>query len=417
MRSLPFGHGQQNFRLGSWAPRARPVIPPRPLYVDVVAGSAGAVGDVDHPVNSLTLAMGMCAGLPDWEIRIKAPATAPIRLEAVYESSMNLTLAGWDGEPWHQYGSEVFNGGWAIVGGGVWRRPLNWTAVSMAVVVTMDETVGDRAFHPKLLANTVTPSVPGQGQIGLTGGYLYVRLFSDENPNNHVIEVARRNGGLRTQGFGLLKVRDYVGRHFLLSALQNGLSTQPAGTGRLEIEDSLIEYSAAQGVAASGQNETTVCTRVIAHRCANDGFNLHGTMGAQTMTLNGCEGSYSGDAPGQSSQGASNHESTTMILNGGRYDWNVSGGMVAIDSARCDIHGDTPFGPVVMDRNMRLGNTAGTISNQAGCAWLNNSSGAVSGDVTVSNGLGVGVRVATPGAVSGVGGIKSVGNALPNIGV
>ncbi|MEG3495437.1 hypothetical protein V2U99_26605 [Klebsiella variicola] len=66
--------------------------------------------------------------------------------------------------------------------------------------------------------------------------------------------------------------------------------------------------------------------------------------------------------------------------------------MVAIENAQCDIHGDTKYGPVVMDGNMRLGNTAGTIASQAGCAWLNYATGIVTGDVTVKNGQGVGVR-------------------------
>ncbi|HCF8632539.1 TPA: hypothetical protein NIY76_005432, partial [Klebsiella pneumoniae] len=100
---------------------------------------------------------------------------------------------------------------------------------------------------------------------------------------------------------------------------------------------------------------------------------------------------------------------------GGTFNFNVSGGMVAIENAQCDIHGDTKYGPVVMDGNMRLGNTAGTIASQAGCAWLNYATGIVTGDVTVKNGQGVGVRRGPDAIVEGIATIHSINNALPDI--
>ncbi|OVG27060.1 hypothetical protein B5L94_25215, partial [Klebsiella pneumoniae] len=158
----------------------------------------------------------------------------------------------------------------------------------------------------------------------------------------------------------------------MINGISCGLSTQPAGTGFLAVNDSVIEYCANAGVGGTGRNELIICNNVRAWRISNDGFGQHAPVGgAGKMILNGCNGSYNGDQAGQSAQGASNHEFTKMVINGGTFNFNVSGGMVAIENAQCDIHGDTKYGPVVMDGNMRLGNTAGTIASQAGCAWLN----------------------------------------------
>jgi hypothetical protein len=154
---------------------------------------------------------------------------------------------------------------------------------------------------------------------------------------------------------------------------------------------------------------------VKTRRIGNDGFNFHATAGLKPRAvLNDCDGSYSGHVAGDSAQGASNHEQTIMVLNGGRFDRNVSGGMVVIDDAVCDIHGDTSYGSVSMARNMRLGNTVGTIASQVGCAWLDNSTGTVTGTVEVTDGLGRGVRTEAAGAVKGVEAILSARNAVPD---
>ncbi|HDK6074171.1 TPA: hypothetical protein M4197_004093 [Klebsiella variicola] len=188
-------------------------------------------------------------------------------------------------------------------------------------------------------------------------------------------------------------MNDYIARYCMINGISCGLSAQPAGTGFLTVNNSVIQYCANAGVGVTGRNELIICNNVRAWRISNDGFGQHAPVGgAGKMILNGCDSSYNGDQAGQSAQGASNHESTKMVINGGAFNFNVSGGMVAIENAQCDIHGDTKYGPVVMDGNMRLGNTAGTISSQAGCTWLNYATGIVTGDVTVKNGNGVGVR-------------------------
>ncbi|WP_256831741.1 hypothetical protein [Pseudomonas sp. Pse1] len=400
------------WRTGVPLPPVPRVSPPNPLFVDTVEGTAAGTGSALSPVNSLAVAQALCAGLPDWVIKVRAPSSNPLRQEIVYQSTMDLVVEGVDDAPWHIYGSDLLSASWSGAGP-IYSRSLGYTLLSQVVVTSLTEIIDGKAFHPKLLINTLTPMTPGRGEFGYAGGVLYVRLWDDSAASLHTFEIARRNTCVGTTGFGLLTVKNVVARHALVNCLHNGLFGQPRGTGHLAVVDSLVEYAVNGGVGAAGQNESTVCTRVESYRIANDAFNVHVLTGAGYMELNACKGKYSGDRAGQSAQGASCHENSHMVLNGGDYSWCVSGGMVAIESSRCDIHGDTEFGPVLMDRNMRLGNTPGPVATQASCAWLDASTGTVTGDVTVSNGQGVGVRATA--LVEGVGLISSLGNALPDV--
>lgn len=406
----------QSWRTAIPVPAVLRSYPPNPLYVDTVNGTAAGTGSIDKPVNNLSLALDLCSGLADYEIRIRAPESNPLRQEVIFNTSKDVVLSGADDEPWHIYGSEIHDSGWGG-NGPVYSKRIGYTDVLQAVVTTMTETVADRDdFYLKLILNTITPTAPGAGEYGYAAGVIYVRLPDGSHPDLHKIEISKRNFGVGTIGFGLLTVRNAVARYCMINGISCGLSTQPAGTGYLSVRDSLIEYCANAGVGGTGRNERIECTDVIARRISNDGFGQHSPAGGEgLMVLNGCTGSYNGDRPGQSAQGASNHERTRMIIRGGTYNHNISGGMVAIEFAQCDIYGNTEFGPVMMDGNMRAGNTAGTIASQAGCAWLNNASGTVTGLVTVKNGGGVGVRKSPLAIVEGIESIISEGNALPDI--
>lgn len=394
--------------------------PPNPIYVDSVNGKSSGKGSIDNPVNTLSLALALCSGLPDYEIKIIAPENNPLREEVIFNTSKNVFLSGLDGEPWFTFGSEKHTSGWTK-SGDIYQKAISYTSVLQVVITTMTETVADRDdFLFKLVQNTATPTTPLAGEYGYAGGIIYVRLPDDSDPSNHVIEISRRNFAVGTIGFGLLTVSDCVARYCMINGITCGQSTQPAKTGFLTVNDSIVEYCANGGVGGTGRNQLITCNNVKSFRISNDGFNQHSPIEEEdgdygVMILNGCEGSYCGDKAGQSAQGASNHEKTTLKINGGRFNYNVSGGMVVIENAICDINGSTPYGPVVMDGNMRLGNTPGTIANQAGCAWLDNSSGNVIGDVSVINGLGVGVKVSNNAVVNGIGNIKSQNNKFPDI--
>jgi hypothetical protein len=389
--------------------------PSFPLVVDTMLGTAAGTGSASRPLNSLAAAITACAGLPDWEIRVRATEAAPLRQEVVYESSVDLTIAGYDEEPFHVKASDAGTG-WAGTGP-VYFKALGATTIGAVIVETMTETIGPESFFLVLTPTAGTQTAPGPGEYGFAAGTVYVRLPDDSSPALHKIEVGRRNTGIATRGLGRLTVKHAHVTGAITANILNGLTGQLPGSGLLTVEDSFLGYSSrtGQGLGATGQWAETMATRVKTRRIGNDGFNFHATAGLRPRAvLNDCDGSYSGHVAGDSAQGASNHEQTIMVLNGGRFDRNVSGGMVVIDEAVCDIHGDTIYGPVSMDRNMRLGNTAGTIADQAGCAWLNRSIGTVTGSVSVTNGFGRGVKVTRVGGVTGAQAISSTGNAMPD---
>lgn len=404
------------YRLAQTHPIMRRELPPLPLYVDTVNGTATGAGTANDRMNNLAAAVALCAGLPDWEILVRAPASAPVRQQLDVETSANLTIRSTGTEPWHIVGSEPIAGSWRQAGR-VWFRAFAATIVGTVVVTTYTETIGDREFHLKLRQNTETPTTPGPGEYGYEDGVLFVRMPDDSDPGNHLFEAAKRNTCITTTGTGLLTLQNVDARYVIVSPILNGTTGKPVGSGRLLIEDSFIGYSGAagNGVTGTGQNVETTCNRVTVHRAGNDGFNLHATAGlSPAMVLNGCDGSYNGDTAGSSAQGASNHEETRLVINGGKFNYNVSGGMVVINDAVCDMHGDTSHGPIEMVGNMRLGNTAGTIAGQAAAAWLDNSTGTVTGRVLVTLNQGTGVRVARAGAVAGLASIESYANALPD---
>lgn len=404
--------GKNIAKLGSASAR---VVPPLPIYVDTSAADGGD-GTIGAPYNSLNDAVTACNGFADWRIVVTAPESNPVRQQIEYDSAFDLTIEGDDLTDWYSYGSEIVSG-WTDEGDGVYSKSLGWTDVNPVFVPTMTETVGDvSTWFVKLIKNTDTPTTPDAGEFGFNSGTLYIHLPDSEDPISHTIEAGRRNFGFFTKGSGRLTLKRVWNRGNIISGALVGLSTQPDGTGKMTIEDSRFEYSE-NGPATSGKFESLICTRVKSYRHNNDGFNIHAALpaGSATIsTLNQCEGSYNGDKTNQSSQGASAHEACVMNINGGLYNYNVSGGMVSIDNAEINLDGSTVYGEVLMDRNMRLGNVGGTIQSQASCAWMDNCTGSVVGSVTVSNGQGIGVKTETADAVSGIENINSVGNAEPD---
>lgn len=409
-----YGTGAKPYRTGVSDPPVIRTLPPYPLVVDPLSGSDGNTGSASAPLQSLTAAIAACSGLPDWLIRVISRASAPLRVEHIYNSPENLTIEGWGAEPWYVRGS-VLGTGWTSEGGGIYSMALSGTQKPFVVVETLTETIGDRSFPLRLLQAGAT-TTPAAGQSGWSGGRVYVRMPDSSDPALQTVEIMRLNKGLHTYGSGRLTVRNVNGRYYNSSVCLNGLSTQPENTGWLTVEDSEVMFCDIGGIGSTGRNEETVITRVNSWRNGNDGFNFRCPLGGLGKAiLYGCDGSYNGNLAGESAQGASAHTTSWMQIYGGTFNYNVSGGMVSIDSSINDLIGNSSWGAILMNHNMRLGNTAGTIAAQASCAWMDNTIGTVSGSVTVSNGQGVGVRVVTPGAVTGISNIISTGNALPDV--
>ncbi|MDQ5386804.1 hypothetical protein RCE73_29755, partial [Klebsiella quasipneumoniae subsp. similipneumoniae] len=65
----------------------------------------------------------------------------------------------------------------------------------------------------------------------------------------------------------------------MINGISCGLSTQPAGTGFLTVNNSVIEYCANAGVGGTGRNELIICNNVRAWRISNDGFGQHAPVG------------------------------------------------------------------------------------------------------------------------------------------
>jgi hypothetical protein len=419
--------GRPTFAYGALAPAVVRPSPPNPLWVDVEGGSAGGTGAQNSPLNSLTAAMVLCAGLPDYVIRLKN--SAALRQEVIYFSDKNLTIEPWPDEaPWSLFGSDILTG-WTNFSGEIWRVALTISVEPYVVVYGLTETIGDRDWAARLIPNLSTPTALERGQSGRSGGFLYVRMPDGSDPNNHVLEVTRRNTGFWTYGAGKLTLKGGELKHFILTGVLNGLSTVPAGFGKLECRDMLFEFGGTSGaVTASGNNELTEIYNCEAFRSVNDGWNHRVTVqfpplegpefpdaGAGIMNVYGGKSSYHGDVAGQSSQGASPHARCVLNIYGGEYKWSVSGGIGGIDEAEQNLIGDSAYGPVYIENNMREGNTAGTIANQAGLFWLDQMTGDVRGPVYVRNNGGVGVRKAAGATVTGLGNLISTGNALADV--
>ncbi|MGH5445936.1 hypothetical protein ACRFHX_28580, partial [Klebsiella pneumoniae] len=102
----------QSWRTAIPVPAVLRGYPPNPLYVDTVNGTPAGTGSIDKPVNNLSLALELCSGLADYEIRIRAPESNPLRQEVIFNTSKDVVLSGVDDEPWHIYGSEIHDSGW-----------------------------------------------------------------------------------------------------------------------------------------------------------------------------------------------------------------------------------------------------------------------------------------------------------------
>ncbi|WWA79511.1 hypothetical protein Kintu_gp19 [Xanthomonas phage Kintu] len=390
------------------------------IYLDTEAFVNGS-GSRESPFNSINSALIAADGFQGMRIKIFSRPNTPIRSEIIYTSSFDIEIEGVDGLPWYAFASSLHTSGWSDMGAGIYSKSIGTTAIGRPCVLTLSQTVGDRSDWFYKLIPSEDPLNPQAGQYGYSGGVTYIRLPDSSNPNSHSIEIPVRNNCVSAVGSGRVTIRNLVGRFAINAITSVGRSTQATGTGYMTIEDSLLEYGGgAGGAAASGKFESLVCRNVRAYRADNDGFNIHALVpdgAACHAELFGCEGSYNGDIF-ESSQGASAHEGCRMDIHGGRFNFNVSGGMYSIDSSVNNLYGDGEFGPIEMTGNMRnvpFGVDPGRfLGLQAACGWGGQSSGLVLGHVRVTRNNWRGVKVETPGNVAGVDQIISEDNGAPD---
>ncbi len=408
----------QSGRLLRAAPRFIRPRPPAAIYVNTGAAGGGD-GLKDTPYNNLSDALKRVDGFQGGVIRLKTPTDAlTVRVQTDYTSAFDVTIEPWEDEDdYKMYGSAQHTSGWADQGGGVWSKSLGYTLIGPIVVPTMTETVGDvSTWFLKLLPNVATPTTPAAGEYGYTGGTAYVHLPDGEVPNDHTLEVPRINFSLFTNGAGKLTAKKGIFRYHVVAGTMVGQSTQPDGSGYMDLYDCLHQYGE-NGPSSTGKFELLRCFRCVSQRHANDGYNIHAPVpgGAATLAeLFDCDGSYNGDVQNASAQGCSAHEACTLDVYGGTYNYNVSGGQVSIDDAEVNLIADDPeWGAIMIENNMRLGNVGGTIQSQAACAWMDNCSGSVTGPVYVRNNQGIGVKV-EDGTVTGLENIVSTGNGAPD---
>lgn len=284
------------------------------LYVDSVAGNDSNSG---LSPNSAKLGVGgAITALPSsgGTIRVLAPSSAPTNGFFTISSGI-VIIEGLNRQPWYTERTTTFTTGWSSAGGGVYSRSNGGGDADMMFVPTMTDSDG---FQRTLLKNTSTPTTPSAGQFGRDASNFYVHLIGDADPNSHTIK--RHNTGYlyRAAGTSTLIMRDAIGRY----CGGNGVFECTASGATMILENCTGQYSASSGVSLPSGAGTVICTDCTMQRHSNDGYNQH----AGVLTLNNCDGSYNTD------EGASNHDGTTMTINGGRYHHNFAGGCTVVSS-------------------------------------------------------------------------------------
>lgn len=378
---------------------------PGKLYIDTVNGNALNHGYTpDQPLKGLAgilstrWATEKALGAQGLNLIVRAPASEPLRHTAAsvttWTDALPLTVESWDAaERWHHYGSFRFAGGWTETANpGVWRHAAVYDNPLTVVVETMPAADGGPLkYRIEQTAGVYTN--PGVGEYGhqkASEEAIYLRLPGDANPNDHVIEVAAAINGWIANGPGLVTLKRAALRYFRgACAIVNPPTSTPVGSaGFLDLVDCLGEY--AFDVFATSNHATRVrAWDTVARGATNDGFNHHAAAGVPAlMELYGCEGAYNGD------EGASPHDDTVLVVEGGAYHHNYNGGgITGVDRARMVIRR-----PAIYRNKLK-----GAASDQGGVSYYDSTmSGHVEGLIAVgNNGPGLYVK---PGAAVTVAG-------------
>lgn len=325
---------------------------------------------------------------------LTAAESDPFRETFDLDVARPITFDSPDGvTPWHWYGTAKYVAGWASVGGGVWSQAVASDPTAPIFIPTIPN--GDYFAILRAIGDSTTPA---QGEYGYSGGVVYVRLPSDEDPNDHDLEISSVLAPVRVSNdrAAVLTVRNGVvrgGRTGCVVGSRTGFG------GVTVCYNVTAEYGNNNfAIQPSGGLSAMLCNGCVSAWAGNDGFNLHNDAGDPSyMRLENCTSKFCGD------EGASPHDSTVMEIVGGEYSDNGSAGITAIENATLRVSGGT-----VVARN-----TPDVLRpTEGGIAYLDDAAGYVE-DVTVEDNNGPGLYVAAVGTVR-VTGLTSSGNALPD---
>lgn len=370
-----------------------PIAPQRVWYVDTVTGTASGDGRTADRANtslSATLTRIASAAPTDATVYITAPADKPITetTSLPFSTGGTIRLASRStGEKWHLSGALAFTGGWTSAGGGVYSRsvPLSFTNAPFAYVPTLLDADGQptRIFA----RNTATPTTPAAGEYGYAGGTYYLHLPGDVDPNTHTVHIAASLNLIQVTQGTRVTIRDMHAQGAQGAVVLAGISSS---AGSVSAIDSIAEFSAGVGWGTSGQTLGMKCERCVGRYVGNDGFNHHGNAGnLAIMELIDCEGAWNED------EGVSPHDDTRLILRGGVYHHNGSGGIVAVGNAQTQVYA-TEF-----HRNNRLSQAEG-----GGVAILENAR-LTSRDLYSHDHPGPGITIAATATWTDNGGTRS----------
>lgn len=308
-------------------------------YVDAVAGNDLYSGRLPStPKTSLASAIAAYGSSTDpCTIYVTAPQATPLREQASWSQTATLTIAGTDGTPWYHYGSEQFTTGWSGPASGVYSRAVTGYLFGCEQVLISTLANGD-GHWTRLTKNTATPTTPAAGEYGIdvTGGdgTLYVRLPGDADPNSHTIEAGKQSFCFWARSAARVTISDARWYAANVACHRTG-GTAGGDDGDTVTTDCEAWYGGIHGgfATATGTWTSAVYEDCTAIAAMNDGFNIHGSAGAQHAIQRRCIGAYCGD------EGWSAHDDTESDDYDGVYHHNGSGGATHVDSAHGIISG------------------------------------------------------------------------------
>ena len=311
-------------------------------------------------------------------VYIKSTEAAPVREFIVWNITKDVWVLPWPGEArFYIYGSKKITSGWTDDGGGVYHQAVTGTPLA-TWVTTLFDTVGRQTTLTK---NTSTPTTPGTGEWGISGGNLYVKLAGSADPGVHTIEWAQAAIGWNTYNTGTLTMIRPVIRYCQTYGLLVG---GQAGTaeGAAHVVDGVAEYFHNTSGAAWGLSrlatEMFLVTCTGRYHLGNDGFNFAPDTGIEgTAVLVDCEAAWNSD------EGCSAHEDSSMYVFGGFWHHNGNSGQASVHRAFVGMYG------TLLERNHRLS----VPTDEAAVSFFDDTTGELNGVICRDN-YGPGISTA-----------------------